>query len=153
MQPLSVRLQDGIRFLPNLVPTLPWSSLTVRLPDIIGRRYGVSVFRIFSDSHLLIRPLSPLPLSACYWQIRIFLTDRPTVPCGYVSNSFAQAGYPTCTYWWEQLPAQLVPKKSLKYATSRRTYLSCMYWRSQLTEQLVCLPDNSTTILSRRTGL
>jgi len=45
-QPLSAPLQDGIRFLPDLVPTLPWSFLTVRLPDMIGRKYGISVFRV-----------------------------------------------------------------------------------------------------------
>ena len=46
LQPLSARLQGGVRFFLVLVPALPWYFLTVGLPGISGRKYGVSVFRI-----------------------------------------------------------------------------------------------------------
>jgi hypothetical protein len=46
LQPLSARLQDGIRFFLVLVPALPWSFLTVGLPGVTGRKYGDAVFRV-----------------------------------------------------------------------------------------------------------
>ena len=56
----------------------------------------VTVYDGYDDSPELTIPSSPLPLSACYWQIRLSLTGRPTVSRGYVSGSFTQGDYSFC---------------------------------------------------------
>ena len=45
-QLLSAPLQAGFRFLRNPLPAPPAVFLAVDLPEPLGRRYGVTVFRV-----------------------------------------------------------------------------------------------------------
>jgi len=74
----------------------------------------VTLYDGYDDSPGLTIPSSPLPLSACYWQIQLSLTGRPTVSRGYVSDSFTQGDYSSCMCRWEQLTAQLVLQRTVQ---------------------------------------
>ncbi len=67
-QPLSIRLQDGIRFFDNPLPAPATAFLAVRLPE--GRRYGLTMFRVNNTSG--VDPAYPpvALLSVCPHHIR-----------------------------------------------------------------------------------
>ena len=71
--------------------------------------FGLCYVTMFIDSSLVLAMSpQPSPLSACCWQIQRFLTDRPTVSCGYFSDSFTQKDCSDCMCRWAPLTEQRV---------------------------------------------